>query len=490
MKKTNKLSVLFFAALLASYSVVSCASSDTTDTTDIAAVTETTADVVTEPIDPIASRTLQDEVPELDFGGVPFRTIVQQSCVDDIWVESAIGEVLNDAVFDRNMKIQERFNIVIEATPMDYSDISSVIRKAVSAGDDAYELVLGQMYQSGGDTIQGLFRNWYEIPYIDLSKPWYTSSMMQENIATINGKCYLAASDILLSYAKNSSVVLFDKVYAESYEIPDVYEVVREGKWTLDTLAEWTKDIYTDLNGDGKKDENDFYGFTYRTEGCNFTASLYALGVRFAEVKDGKVEMIFNNEKTVAVFDKIQGLLNEPGVLSLPINRVYPYDMVKNGRTVVGTMSLHNVIRTLRDYENDYGIIPMPKYDEAQEQYYSVSDGGSNILAVLTTAQNLEMIGAVTEALSAESWRSVMPVLCDVTLGTKMARDPESQEMIRLVLDSRYIDFPYLFDNFKGWVMNMDPFLKNDGAFVSTYEKKAKSIQKYYDKMIAYFYEE
>ena len=83
-----------------------------------------------------------------------------------------------------------------------------------------------------------------------------------------------------------------------------------------------------------------------------------------------------------------------------------------------------------------------------------------------------------------------MPVFCDISLGTKMARDPESQEMVQLVLDSRYIDFSYLFDNFRGWVFNMTPFLQKDGAFVSTYEKKAKSMQRYYDSIVEYFYED
>lgn len=489
--KHFKAAALLSALLL----LVGCGTDTASAGSDTAANSQNTNDSVsetvieTEPADPIAARTLQDDVPELDFGGALFRTVVQQTLEDDIWVEAPVGEVLNDAVFNRNMKIQERFNVEIVTTPMYYSDISTQVGVAVAAGDDAYDLILGQMYASGGNTIQGHFRNWYEIPYVDFSKPWYVSSLMQEGVATINGQCYLAASDMLLSYTKCSSIVVFDKVYAETYDLPDVYEVVREGKWTIDKLAEWTKDIYQDLNGDGKKDENDFYGFSYRIDGCNFAGSLYALGVRYAELKDEKAEMVFNNEKTIAVFDKIIDMIEEPGTLAMPVNGLMADDMMCNGRAVFATMGFSNVLLKLRDYKNDYGIIPMPKWDEAQEQYYSVSDGGANILAVLTTAQNLEMIGAVTEALSAESWRSVMPVLCDISLGTKMARDPESQEMVQLVLDSRYIDFAYLFDNFRGWVFNMTPFLQNDGAFVSTYEKKAKSMQRYYDSIVKYFYE-
>ena len=216
---------------------------------------------------------------------------------------------------------------------------------------------------------------------------------------------------------------------------------------------------------------------------------MYALGVRTIEVRDNQIEMVFYNDRTVSVFEKIYKMLQNSGTMRAPTNGVYACNMMQNGRTVFATMNMDQIRGHLREYENAFGVIPLPKWEASQEKYYSTADAGCNIIAVLTTAKNTELIGAVTEAMNAESWRTVMPVFCDVTLGTKMARDEESQEMIELVLNSRYIDFAYLYDGWSGWSFRMADFIATEGVFASTYEKSAKVIKKYYEKVLRFFYE-
>ena len=458
------------------------AASDAPSTTTTVAVTEQTA-----PADPIADRTLEDEVPEYDFGGAKFRTIVQVEQAHDIYVEAQNGEMLNDAIFNRNAKIQERFHIVIETTTGGRKDIEKQVNASVAAGDDTYELVLQQMFRSCSNAVAGHFLDWHQIPHVDLSKPWYVSSVMEEGVGTINGKAYLAVSDILLSYAEKSAAMLYDKEQAAEYGITNVYEVVTSGKWTHEQLNIWTKDIYKDLDSNSQRDDKDFYGLLYINNGCPFLASAYGYGVRFVELNDNKVEMVLNKERNIDIFDSIYTMTQSPGVYSFNDDNQTPQKMMMNGQAVFATMQLTYAKDVLRNYENDCGVIPLPKWDEEQESYYSVADGGCNILAVMTTVKNLEMVGAVTEALSAESWRTVMPVLQEVTLGVKMARDPECLEMIRLVLDSRYIDFAYLYDNSEGWVFNIADFIQTQGGFAGIYKRMEKPIKKYYEKVINTF---
>ena len=96
----------------------------------------------------------------------------------------------------------------------------------------------------------------------------------------------------------------------------------------------------------------------------------------------------------------------------------------------------------------------------------------------------------MTEAMSAESWRTVMPTYCDICLGTKSARDPESQEMINRALDSRYIDFAYLYDGWSGWTFKLDAFVAKEGEFASEYKKNEKVVLKYYERVLKKFYGE
>ncbi len=112
-----------------------------------------------------------------------------------------------------------------------------------------------------------------------------------------------------------------------------------------------------------------------------------------------------------------------------------------------------------------------------------------NVSVFEKVCKMLQNSGTMRAPMNAESWRTVMPVFCDVTLGTKMARDEESREMIELVLNSRYIDFAYLYDGWSGWSSKMADFIAGEGVFASTYEKSAKVIKKYYEKVLKFFYE-
>ena len=82
-----------------------------------------------------------------------------------------------------------------------------------------------------------------------------------------------------------------------------------------------------------------------------------------------------------------------------------------------------------------------------------------------------------------------MPTYCDICLGTKSARDPESQEMIQVALESRYIDFAYLYDGWTGWTFKLDAFIQKEGAFASIFKTNERMVRKYYEKVAAKFYE-
>lgn len=489
MKNTKNLLVLLLAALLVSPTLVACGETEPEET-------ETTTGFVDMEIvaeDAVDERTMQDEVPALDFEGASFRSVVQSSTEYEIYIEEETGDALKDIIYYRNRNIEERFNVEIaESEFLVYSDLSPRVKKSITAGDDEFDLVLGQMEQTGKDAQEGLFRNWYDIPYVDFSKPWWPKSIVQ-GAATVNGKMYNTISDLCISYAEQTWGIVFDKVQAENYGIASPYELVKDGKWTIDQLMTITEGVYTDVNGDGQKDEGDYYGYVSAMNGCLLLSYFYGFDQRLAVVDGESVNMMLNTEKAAAICDKLYALhytsegtyIPETGAGNKDI-----YTCFLEEKTLFCPIQMQYLYSQLRDYENDYGVIPMPKWDENQEEYYSVCDAGANIMVIPVTAANTEMIGAVVEALSAQSWRTVLPTYCDIALGAKSARDPESVEMIDLVLSSRVIDFAYLYDGWTGWVFKLADFVKTEGAFASTYEKNEKAMQTYYDKVLAFFYED
>ena len=489
MKKS--LLILLTLSLLLS-SLAACGEKEPaeTDAPDTAANTDNAAaDTETETEE--TGRTLQDEVPELNFDGAVFRTIVQDSTLYDIYAAEETGDTLNDAIYYRTRDIEERFNVKIaESEQLNHSELSTKIKKTIGAQSDEYDLVLGQMEETGKDAQGGIFRNWYDIPYVDFTKPWWPKSVASD-AATVNGKMFVTVSDLCISYAEQTWGIVFDTDRAVDYGVEGVYDLVREGKWTIDKLMELADSVYTDVNGDGAKDENDYYGYVTADNGCLILSYFYGFDQRLAVVEDGKVNMVLNTEKSAEICDKIYRLTNAQGTYKpTDASNAGIYTVFVNENALFCPMQLQYVYRQLRDYENSYGVVPLPKWDEAQSEYYSVCDAGANVMVIPVTAQNIEMIGAVVEALSAYSWRSVMPTYCDIVLNRKSARDPESAEMMELILDSRVIDFAYLYDGWTGWVFKLAGMTAQEGSFASVYGKNEKAMQNYYDKVLKLFYDE
>ena len=485
------LSILLIAAMLVS-SLVSCGEKEAVaeSTPDTAADADTTA-AQTETETEETGRTMQDEVPELNFEGATFRTIVQESTLYDIYAAEETGDTLNDAIYYRTRDIEERFNVVIaESEQLGYAELSAKIRKTIGAQSDEYDLVLGQMEETGKNAQEGIFRNWYDIPYVDFAKPWWPKSVARD-AATVNGKMFVTVSDLCVSYAEQTWGIVFDKDRAVDYGMDGVYDLVRDGKWTIDKLMEMADSVYTDVNGDGAKDADDYYGYVTADNGCLILSYFYGFDQRLAVVEDGKVNMVLNTEKSAEICDKIYRLSTSQGTYKpADSSNAGIYNVFVNENALFCPMQLQYVYRQLRDYENNYGVVPLPKWDEAQSEYYSVCDAGANVMVIPITAQNTEMIGAVVEALSAYSWRTVMPTYCDIVLNRKSARDPESAEMMELILDSRVIDFAYLYDGWTGWVFKLAGMTAREGGFASVYEKNEKAMQNYYEKVLKLFYDD
>lgn len=143
----------------------------------------------------------------------------------------------------------------------------------------------------------------------------------------------------------------------------------------------------------------------------------------------------------------------------------------------------------VRAMENDYYIIPTPKFNEAQVNYISLNMGQPAQYGVPNTAVNVDAISATLEAMAAESSRILRPAYYNVHIGEKIVRDADSREMIDLIIDSINVDFGYCYAGAIGsglgqdnWFMYFDIFRtigqQKNANFVSTYEKKGNGYEK------------
>jgi hypothetical protein len=487
MKKTYRILTLLLVLVIAAGSVLSCAGAEPGSNTDV-----TTADTTVNPEEELTEiekrQLVSDGIPDgLDFGGEEFMMLVATEHLYDAWIEEMSGDIVEDSVYERNAAIAERFNITIpEATNSDYGTISTYLRNAINSGDDVYDLYLGHAVQSGADALNDWFLNWYDINYMNFEQPWYPQHAIKE--LTINGRMFLSVSDMAISATENTYCMFFDKVHAESYNMGNIYDLVNTGKWTVDKLISLTKGIYTDLDGNGKVDENDFFGFTSNCY-SNSNTYLWAFDQPVVEVTpELEINITYNSEKTIAIIDKVRELYFQEGSIVFE-DHFKGYDTFRTGHAIFVNGFIGHSVTYYRDFEHDYGIIPYPKWNEEQAAYYSMADGNFSIIAAPVTVSNTDMLGAVVHALGAYSWKNVIPNYYDIALKVKGTRDEESVAILDMILDSRVIDFAYLYDAWKGYVFTFQEFTykNNKKEFSSMFESKLKAATKSYEDVLALF---
>ena len=146
-------------------------------------------------------------------------------------------------------------------------------------------------------------------------------------------------------------------------------------------------------------------------------------------------------------------------------------------------------ISYLADFGHDYGIIPYPKYDEAQAAYKSMVDGSHSAMAVGKDAQDLDFIGILTEAYCAESYKKVLPAYYDVCLKQRYASSPKDAEMMDLCVNARVFDPGYVYDNWNGVAFYFQELLRaaQFQDITSYYKSREKAATKYYEKVLKLF---
>ncbi len=472
-----KKAMLIFLAAAMLLPLVCCAKPQKTPTeTDIPTDAATDSAAASEPPAP----TYPDAVPELDFDGAAFRILEQDTAFESslsIYVEESVGEQLNDAIYDRNHTIEERFRITIPAPVRDTMDnIYTITQNAVRSGDDVYDLVLHAMTSTLTDIANGVVSDWLTVPYIDVSNPWYTDGLEDCIIAD---KLLFLTGDLSLSYTGATYCLAFNRTKAADYNInEDFYQLVRDGKWTLDRLLSVCVDLYNDVNGSGSRDAGDFYGYF---DSGMVNGFVYAADMRTAVLEeDLTVRFDMLSEPNIDLYDKL-ALLMKMGAGATNTKNAFTEGCALFTSISASALTSDKMV----DMSDDFGVLPLPKWNEDQKAYYTnVNNFSALVLMLLKTAARLELIGAVVEAMSALSYRDVLPVYCNSVLELRASRDPESSEMLRLIMNSRVMDFETLYGGGDGWTNRQSHFVERTGAMVSYVTSRLEKFRLIYEDLL------
>lgn len=361
--KTKLTAFILLAAMLAMSA--SCGGSADTPVSGDA----TSADTSTETEAPTAA------LPDADFEGYEFTflngNVFSWFTVSSVTTDEQNGDTMNDAIYERNRKVEERYNITLSEIPS--SSAQADYLKSVQAGDNAFDVALLRMEWALPVVLENAAVNWNNIPYLELDREWWVQGSLT-SMSLLNN-IYYGVSLFDTSHFDSVRAFYFNKQMIEDFKLESPYDLVKSGKWTLDKFHEMGLSVVSDLNGDGVWDSNDryAYGGTPNITGNTLMCGVGAI-LSIGKDKDDSPYFDLDKESAIERLTAVANIVGEDGGFTCRNDYV---DVFKNGNMLFMSELIFGAV-SMRDSETDFGIIPAPKYNEDQEEYINL--GGSPVL--------------------------------------------------------------------------------------------------------------
>ena len=378
-----------------------------------------------------------------DFDGYEFRILARKGMVSDQYVEEETGDIVDDAVYRRNETVKSLYNIDITATESSTNGGETDALNSILAGDDQYDLIFSHTRSAFTYAVQNTLVNYNDVKAIHLEQPWWSKDIIDS--CNVNNHLYVLDGDIATHRLSFAFCMFFNKTVFDELGLEYPYQMVLDGEWTFDEFSKLVKKGAKDLNGDGILNfDDDRYGY-YTWNWYGPIVVLYTGGQRIYD-KDtrGIPTLTLNSAKTVDIFSKFFKLANSDDAFLFVQTATQSdpgEDLFSSGRAMFADRGLGQA-KSLRAMNDDFGIVPWPKFTK-DDEYATVINGHASLMLMPITVDDPEKTGAITEALCAIGSRDVIPAFYDVSLKTKFSRDAESEKMIDIIKDSLIYDLGY-----------------------------------------------
>lgn len=473
-------------ACLTLAAVASCGDSNTSDdktvntqNTGTSSVTDNAAE--TEEV------SLLEGLGDRDLGGMVY-TIFDCNSHPDLQInmpgDEMNGDVVNDALLARDIHLEEKYNCDIQ-----YFQENAIgkLKSMVTAGDDEWQMIIAEMTVLNGQATSGMLANMCAMPHMEMDKQWWNPLLY--DTMRLHDAMYFTSSDIAPGiYQMPTCLFLNLKLYKDYDYDFDIYQSVIDGTWTTEQLRTMIHGMDSDLNGDNKFTVyDDFLGLAMHPDSAEAVLTmLIGQGVKMSTVtEDGEsIESnLLRDEHAVEVINKTTDLFKKI-TYEKDIND-FSNILFEENRALFMVHKLESAATHLRDMEEDYLILPAPKWDEKQDAYYSyLSPYGSCFIGLPQTVSGNENYGFLTEALARYSHQHVRPIAYELVYKQKDSRDPRTVDILDILMNGLYIDFESLYD-FGTLNSSLVQVLYNNKPLVSTIEKRQAAV----DKAIAKFIE-
>ena len=410
-----------------------------------------------------------DHIPDgvHNFGGDSLSISCRSDYEYELYGKEGSVEGVDPLIYERNRRVQERFNmkvqtVVTTVAATDQQKHLDEVSDALQTGRFKFDVVSMWIYQSGKLILGGNYLDWrmhteegtYVIPYagesLDKGEEWWPSLM--NDPATVFGCQYIAVSDMCLTSYENAYSITYnyDKVtdlkLAQNAGYEDMYDIVKKGDWTLEMFKTFGSEYYEDNQVAGQKDvkdETDTYGILY-APATGVDAFIHAFGYNVIKNDGENMPELWNvNGTMIIAIEELRTCLWGSGSFAVSSTSNPIEKMFAEGHGLFATLTLEALrTPTLHAMEDDFGVLPYPKYNQGQKQYFTGSNDHYNTLAIplMINPNRLTLVGVGIEALSAETSNSVESKFYEKLLKAGSTRLLKDEEMLDRIIAGRVYD--------------------------------------------------
>ena len=421
--------------------------------------------------------------------------------------EELTDEPVNDAFYERNALIKEKYGIEINALYTEPGeDYIKVFLEDMTSGLNEYDAIVSQVLYIANLAIEGNLVDFRTVnsEYIHIDQPWWDQRLIED--ITINDKVFYLSGDALVEDDEATWAMFFNKDLVKSHSLEDPYQLVRDNKWTLDKMYELIQEV--DLTHGSTKsydpEVGDQWGMV--AQSYDFLLFMQGLGQTLIDNSGDRPVLRIDNERNVQVFMKFCEVMYDEVNVGIADHHgswnsgIYDreVEIFANGNALFIPYSISLVGRpVIREAEIRYGLLPMPKADELQDEYTtSINVYHYPVICLpITNVEKRDLTCYALEAMAYYGMELVTPEYYDRTLTYKRFTDDESGEMLDLIFRNRTYDMGTIFNFNNG---NGDGTLgfftgligQKSNNIVSHYESKKNAYQIGLDDFIAQCYDE
>lgn len=468
MKRCIRLLALVLAMLSVALLAVACAkpgdSADTTTPKDAAGATPTpgSSDTTAAVTDANGNEVggdgvddngyIKDALPQdLNYGGKKLTFLVWDGQGYEEFDAEQSGEPVENALYERNLNVETRLGVELAfiKTKGGSSDVSAFTQKVsadIAAGTSReYDMIAAYSRTTAMCAYNGYCQNLLDTKYFDVDKPWWPDTLM--NQSALGDKLYFCSGDISLSLFHNLDIIYVNKKLAADTgtTVDKMYQMVLDGEWTIDKMIELTQGVYFDANGDGVSDNGDRFGFI--AANTQSQPLIWGCGITAVDVKDGKMVISdsFTGEKMQGLLEKVFGWLHgSPDTLFASSTGV-GNTAFADGRCLFFSNIASYTMSKFKVDGLEFGIMPPPKYDERQKDYYSVMGNAFSLYAILNNGADADMCSAVLECMGSEGYRVLSPAVFESAMKIKYAFDDTTSKMYDIIRAGAIFDNGRIF---------------------------------------------